>query len=49
MSGGTTIRNVFLDPQRFPGKFIWNSFVGQATKRFRAFGFGAGETSEEIG
>ena len=46
--GDSMIRDLFLDPHRFPGKFTWNLAEGQATKRSRAFGLGVEKTSEEI-
>ena len=47
--GDSMIRDLFLDPRQFPGKFTQNLTVGQLTKRFRAIGLGVEQTSEEIG
>jgi len=43
------IRDLFLDPQRFRGKFNPILLVGQSLNRSRAFGLGVEQTSEEIG
>jgi hypothetical protein len=47
--GDSMIRDLFLDPRRFPGKFIRNLSVGLTTNRSRAIGLGVEQTSEEIG
>ncbi len=47
--GDAMIRDLFLDPQQFPGKFTRNLSVGLQTNRSRAIGLGVEQTSEEIG
>ena len=47
--GESMIRDLFLDPRQFPGKFTVNLSVGHLTNRSRAIGLGVEQTSEEIG
>ena len=46
--GESMIRDLFLDPRQFPGKFTRNMSVGHTTNRSRAIGLGVEQTSEEI-
>ena len=47
--GDSMIRDLFLDPLAFSGKFTLILFMGRITKGSRAFGLGVEQTSEEIG